>query len=152
MTGIDEGNIFLSLFAKNCSKAKVVTKINRISFDDIINKFNLGSLIYPKNITAEYIVRYVRALKNSIGSNVETLYRIIENKAEALEIVIHEGASVVGVPLQELPLKDNILIACINRDGKIITPNGQSEIEVGDTVIIVTTEPGIQDISDILKR
>lgn len=152
LTGIDEGNIFLSLFAKNCSKAKVVTKINRISFDDIINKFNLGSLIYPKNITAEYIVRYVRALKNSIGSNVETLYRIIENKAEALEIVIHEGASVVGVPLQELPLKDNILIACINRDGKIITPNGQSEIEVGDTVIIVTTEPGIQDISDILKR
>ena len=152
LTGIDEGNIFLSLFAKSSSKAKIITKINRISFDEIINTFSLGSLIYPKFITAEYIIRYVRAMQNSIGSNVETLYRIIENKVEALEFVItDENSPVVNVPLEELSIKENILIACINHGGKIIAPNGKSKIQKGDTVIIVTTQKSLQDIKDILK-
>lgn len=150
LTGIDEGNIFLSLFAKTCSKAKIITKINRISYEEIISNLNLGSLIYPKYITAEYILSYVRAMRNSIGSNVETLYRIIENKAEALEFLINEDSDVVNIPLEELHLKENILIACINHKGKIITPNGQSRIMMGDTVIIVTTQKGLQDIKDIL--
>ena len=152
LTGIDEGNIFLSLFAKSVSKAKVITKVNRISFDEIINTFNLGSLIYPKFITSEYIIQYVRAMQNSIGSNVETLYRIIENKVEALEFLINEDAPVVGIQLEDLKIKDNILIACINRGGKIMIPNGRSEIKVGDTVIIVTTQKGLQDIKDILHN
>jgi len=152
LTGIDEGNIFLSLFAKSVSKAKVITKVNRISFDEIINTFNLGSLIYPKFITSEYIIQYVRAMQNSIGSNVETLYRIIENKVEALEFLINEDAPVVGIQLEDLKIKDNILIACINRGGKIMIPNGRSEIRVGDTVIIVTTQKGLQDIKDILHN
>lgn len=152
LTGIDEGNIFLSLFAKSNSKAKIITKINRISFDKIINTFNLGSLIYPKFITAEYIIRYVRATQNSIGSNVETLYRIIENKVEALEFIItEENSPVVNVPLEELPMKENILIACINHGGKIIAPNGKSKIQKDDTVIIVTTQKNLQDIRDILQ-
>lgn len=151
LTGIDEGNIFLSLFAKGCSKAKLITKINRIAFDDIINTFNLGTLIYPKYITSEYIIRYVRAMQNSIGSNVETLYRIIENKVEALEFIISEDAPVAGIPIEQLNLKENILIACITHKGEIITPNGKSQINVGDSVIIVTTEKGLQDIKDILK-
>lgn len=151
LTGIDEGNIFLSLFAKGCSKAKIITKINRISFDEIINTFNLGTLIYPKYITSEYIIRYVRAMQNSIGSNVETLYRIIENKVEALEFIISEDAPVVGIPIEELNIKDNILIACINHKGEIITPNGKTQISVGDSVIVVTTQKGLQDIKDILR-
>lgn len=151
LTGIDEGNIFLSLFAKSCSKAKVITKINRISFDEIIDTFNLGSIIYPKSITAEYIVRYVRAMQNTIGSNVETLYRIVDNKAEALEFFIRDDTAVTGVPLEELNLKENILIACINRRGNIILPKGKTEIEVGDTVIVVTTQKGLRDIKDILR-
>ena len=151
LTGIDEGNIFLSLFAKGCSKAKIITKINRISFDEIINTFNLGTLIYPKYITSEYIIRYVRAMQNSIGSNVETLYRIIENKVEALEFIISEDAPVVGIPIEELNIKDNILIACINHKGEIITPNGKTKISVGDSVIVVTTQKGLQDIKDILR-
>ena len=151
LTGIDEGNIFLSLFARKCSKAKIVTKVNRISFDDIIHNFNLGSLIYPKYITAEYILRYVRAMRNSIGSNVETLYRIIENRAEALEFIITEDAPVVGIPLEELNLKDDIIIACINHKGQAITPNGRTTIEVGDSVVVVTTQRGLQDIKDILR-
>lgn len=152
LTGIDEGNIFLSLFAKSVSKdAKVVTKVNRISFDEIINTFHLGSLIYPKFITSEYIIQYVRAMQNSIGSNIETLYRIIENKVEALEFLISQDAPVVGVQLEDLKMKDNILIACINRGGKIIIPKGRSKIMVGDTVIIVTTQKGLRDIKDILE-
>ncbi|MGL4791073.1 MAG: Trk system potassium transporter TrkA [Anaerotignaceae bacterium] len=151
LTGIDEANIFLSLFARGRSKAKIVTKVNRISFSDIINTFNLGSLIYPKFITAENITQYVRAMQNSIGSNVETLYRIIEDKAEALEFHIRESSPVIGITLDKLPLKDNILIASINHNGKITTPNGKSVINIHDKVIVVTTITGLNDISDILK-
>ena len=152
LTGIDEGNIFLSLFAQSCSKAKVITKINRISFGDIINDFQLGSLIYPKFITSEYITRYVRAMQNSLGSNVETLYHLIENKVEALEFHIHEGAPVVDIALEDLPIRDNTLIACINHAGTIIRPNGKTKISVGDTVIIITTHKGLGDIKDILQK
>lgn len=152
LTGIDEENIFLSMFAQQHNAgAKLITKTNRIAIDDIVSKFHLGSMIHPKNITAEYILRFVRAMQNTIGSNVETLYNIVENKAEALEFTIHADAPVVGIPLAELATKDNVLIACIIRKGKIILPNGQTSIEVGDSVIIVTTHRGFGDIKDILK-
>lgn len=150
LTGIDEANIFLSLFARSKSKAKIITKVNRISFDDVISTFDLGSVIYPKFITAEYITQYVRAMQNSIASNIETLYRIIENKAEALEFLINEHAPIIGIPLEELKIKEDILIACINHKGNIITPKGKDVIQVGDTVIVVTTKTGLHDIKDIL--
>lgn len=152
LTGIDEANIFLSLFAKSQSNAKIITKINRISFDDIVGSFHLGSTIYPKYIAAEYIVRYVRAVQNSIGSNVKALHRIIDSKAEALEFYVSEDAPVVNVPLEELNLKENMLIACINRKGEVILPKGKTEIHVGDTVIVVTTGKGLNDIKDILRH
>ena len=152
LTGIDEANIFLSLFAKSRSKGKIVTKINKISFDGIINSFNLGSLIYPKFTTAENITQYVRAAQNTIGSNVEVLYKIIESKAEALEFAVREVSDVVGVPLESLKIKDNILIASINHKGRVITPKGKNIISVGDSVIVVTTSPGLKDITDILKN
>ncbi|SEA09162.1 trk system potassium uptake protein TrkA [Lachnospiraceae bacterium NK3A20] len=152
LTGIDEENIFVSMFAQQSNPGvKIITKTNRISIDNIIDKFNLGSMIHPKNITAEYIVRYVRAMQNSIGSNVETLYNIVENKAEALEFTVHEGAKVTGTPLSDLKLKDNVLIAGILRHNRFILPVGQTTIEVGDSVIIVTTHRGFGDIGDILR-
>lgn len=151
LTGIDEGNVFLSLYAKKHSKAKTITKINRISFDDVISTFNLGSIISPKKTTSEYILRYVRAMKNSLGSKVETLYKIIDDKAEALEFAVHEHNRLIGKPLETLQLKDNLLIACINRNGEIISPNGKTSILLGDTVIVVTTQKGLHDITDILK-
>ncbi len=150
LTGMDEENLFLSLFAQHCSKAKVITKVNRIAFDDIIHEMNLGTIIHPKYITAEYILRYVRAMQNSIGSNVETLYNIIENKVEALEFLIQDDAPVVGIPLSKLRTKKNVLIACIYRKGEVIIPNGNTEIKVGDRVIIVTSEMGFGDIRDIM--
>ncbi len=151
LTGIDEENIFLSLYAKNVSRAKIVTKINRISFDDIIEGFDLGSLIYPKYITAEYIVRYVRALQNGVGSNVRTLYKIIHNKAEALEFVVRKDCPLIGQTLEALNLKPDILLACIIRKMKVIIPNGQSVLKEKDSIVVVTTRTGLDDITDIVK-
>jgi len=150
-TSMDEENIMLSLYAKSSSKAKTITKVHRIDYDKIIDSLDLGSVLYPKNITAEYILQYVRAMQNSIGSNVETLYQIIENKVEALEFRVNEQSELIGVPLKELRLKDNLLIACINRKGIVITPGGQDSIQMGDTVVVVTTNQGFNDLKDILR-
>lgn len=152
LTNMDEENVLLSLYAKEQSSAKLVTKVNRLAFDSMIQKLDIGSVIYPKYITADYILQYVRAMQNSIGSNVETLYHILDNRAEALEFLIREESPVVNVPLSQIKLKDNLRILCINRHGKITIPRGHDSIQVGDTVIIVTTNPGLHDIQDILKK
>ncbi len=151
LTNIDEENILLSLFAKTKTDGKIVTKVNRIEYDDVITNLNLGSVIYPKNITAEYIVRFVRAKKNSFGSNIETMHYILDGKAEALEFRIGENSPVSATTLEKLQLKENILVACINRNNQIIIPRGKDTLTKGDTVIVVTTNSGYQDISDILK-
>jgi trk system potassium uptake protein TrkA len=151
LTNMDEENIFLSLFARTVSQAKLVAKVNRIEFNDVIDSLDIGSVIYPKYITADSILQYVRAMQNSIGSNVETLYHILDSRAEALEFSIKENSPVVGIPLHRLPLKKNLLVCCLNRNGIIRIPRGQDSIQVGDTVIIVTTHKGLRDISDILE-
>ena len=151
LTGMDAENLFLSLFAQNASKAKVITKVDRLAFDEIIKRLDLGTLLHPKNITADNIVRYVRALQNSIGSNMESLYKIIEDKVEAMEFVIGSDSPVVGIPLSELKVKPNVLIACISRGGRIIIPNGNTSIHVGDSVVVVSGHLGFGDIGDILR-
>lgn len=150
LTGIDEENILLTLFAKRIPGLKTITKINRITFNDVIDDLQLGSVIYPKYITSEAIIAYVRAKQNSIGSNVETLYHMFDNRVEAIEFHIQKGAPVVGVPLMNLKMKDSLLIACINRGGRIIFPRGQDKIQPEDTLIVVTTHTGFGDVSDIL--
>ena len=151
LTNFDEENIMLSLFAKSISKAKLITRVHRIAYDEIIESLDLGSVIYPKYITAELIIKYVRAMQNSIGSNIEALYRMNNDKVEAMEFIVKEDSPVVNIPLQELRLKPNLLICSINHRGNIITPGGQSVIAVGDTVVIVTTLTGLHDIKDILR-
>ncbi len=152
LTGIDEANIFLSLFARSVSEAKIITKVNRLSFDKIIDSFDLGSIIYPKRITADNIVRYVRAMQNSYGTNVETMYNIIENRVEALEFLVREDADYTDVPLAELDIRENVLIAAISRAGETIQPNGQTRIQKGDSVIVVTTEKGANDLGELVRR
>ena len=151
MTNIDEENIMLTLFAKNKTNGKLVTKVNRIEYDDVVASLNLDTVIYPKDITAEYIVRFVRARTNSPSSHIETMHLILDGKAEALEFRIKENSPVTGTTIEKLNLKDNILIACINRGGKIITPRGHDEIMQNDTVIVVTTHSGFNSINDILQ-
>ena len=152
LTGMDEENIFLSLFAKKHSNAKLIAKVNKIAFNDVVDSLDIDSVIYPKYLTADYIVQYVRARQNSIGSNVETLYQLFDGRAEALEFSIKDASEVTDVPLMNLNLKPNLLICAINRRGRILTPRGQNMICVGDTVIVVTTNRGLNDIRDILKK
>ena len=150
LTGIDEENIMLTLYARQVSKAKIITKINRINFKEVISKLDLGSLIYPRYITSEAIIAYVRAKKDSMDSNIETLYHMFDYRAEAIEFRVNEESEVTGISLADLSLKKNLLISFINRNGSIIIPSGQDCIKVGDTVMIVTTHTGFNDIQDIL--
>lgn len=150
LTGIDEENILLTLFARRVSQAKTITKINRITFQDVINSLDLGSVIYPKYITAEAIIRYVRAMKESMDSNIETLYHMFDHRAEAIEFRVDAASGVTGVPLKDLHLKSDLLVSCIYRDGKVRIPNGFDEIRVGDTIMVVTTHTGFSDLQDIL--
>lgn len=152
LTNLDEVNIVLSLFARSKGDMKTVTKINSINFDEVIDGLDLDSVVYPKYVTSESIIRFVRAMKNSIGSNVETLYRLVGNKVEALEFIIKDNAPLLNISLEELELKNGLLIACIHRNGQIIIPKGKDVIKMGDTVVIVTTNTGLNDISDILQN
>ncbi len=151
ITDIDEENIMLSLYVGANFKAKTVTKINKLNFEGIIDRLSLGSVIYPKYITSEMIISYVRALENSTGSGVQTLYNIVGGKVQALEFAVRTESKAVGVPLCDLDIKKNILLCCISRHGKIIIPSGQDMIQVGDSVVVVTTERGLNDLKDIVR-
>ena len=150
LTGIDEENILLSLHAKKVSKAKVITRLTRNNFMEVVSGLDLGSVLYPKYITSEAIIAYVRAKNNTKGCNIETLYHMFDSRAEAIEFKIEQPGPVVDVPLSKLSLKKDLLIAYINRNGKIIIPKGQDTIKVGDMVMIVTIHKGFRDVQDIL--
>ena len=151
LTGIDEENIMLTLYAKQVSNAKVITKIIRITFTNVINSLDLGSVIYPKYITSEAIIAYVRAKKASMHSNIETLYHMYDSRVEAIEFFVSEKSAVTDVPLKDLTLKDNLLLCFINRNGRIIIPSGNDSIQKNDTVMIITKHTGFNQIQDILK-
>lgn len=152
LTNFDEENILLSLFAKKSGSRKLITKINRIDFDGIVSHLELDSIVYPKNITADTIVSYVRAMNNRRGSNIETVYNLIKGRVEAVEFIVGEGSPVVGKPLMELSLKPGVLIATIQRGRTQIAPRGQDVIEPGDSVVIVTKDQTLTNIKDILKK
>jgi len=151
LTGTDTENIMLTLYAKQISNAKVITKINRSTFKNVIAKLDLGSVVYPEQITSEAIIKYVRAKKNSYNSNIQTLYHMFDSRIEAIEFLVEKESPATGIPLMELTLKKNLLISFINRNGKIIIPNGQDCIQIGDTVMIVTSHTGFKDLEDILE-
>lgn len=151
LTGIDEENVLMSLYARSVTDAKIVTKLNRQTFSHVVKSLDVGSVFHPRYIAADHIVRYVRAMQNSLGSNVETLYKIVGNKAEALEFRATAKSLVCGKPLMELKLRPNLLIGAINRNGKILTPGGRDTIEPGDTVIVVTSVTGLNDLDDIRR-
>ncbi|MBP3369380.1 MAG: Trk system potassium transporter TrkA [Clostridia bacterium] len=151
LTDQDEENILTSLFVKNITKGKLITKISRTDFDEIIKPLDLNSVITPKSITADMILRYVRSMKGSIGSNVETLYNIIRGKIEAAEFIISGESEITNVPLAELKFKENILIAAILRNNKVIIPRGQDKILPDDRVVVVSKQMALRDITDVLK-
>lgn len=151
LTGLDEENILLSLFAKKMSHAKVVTKINRINFNSVLGELHLDSITYPRLLTADSIIKYARSMNESLNSNVENLYKLEDGRMEALEFFIKEESCVTGIPLEKLHIRKNILVCCINRGGNVIIPGGQDELRVGDSVVIVLTHSRLNDIKDILE-
>ncbi len=148
----DEENILISLYIKEVSKAKIITKINNESFDNIIGNLGLECVINPKTLTGEYIARYIRAMQNSLGSNVETLYRLHEDRVEALEFRAKQSSNVINTPLSDLNLKNDLQIICINRNGRIILPQGGDSIMAGDSVVVITKHKGLSDLNDIVKQ
>lgn len=151
LTGFDEENLFLSLHTRKVSKVKNIVKINRIRVDEVSDELNLGSVVSPKFITTEFILQYVRAMENSKSNNsVETLYKLMDSRVEALEFMVEDTPGLTGVQLQDLKLKKNLLLCCINRGGELITPTGQDCLLSGDSVIIVTTHLGLKRLADIL--
>lgn len=152
LTGIDTENVMLTLYAKQVSNAKVITKINRSTFKNVISRLDLGSVVYPEHITSEAIIKYVRAKKDSYNSNIQTLYHMFDSRVEAIEFLVEKESPATDKPLMELSLKKNLLISFINRNGQIIIPSGQDCIKIGDTVMIVTTHSGFDDLEDILDK
>ncbi len=151
LTGIDEENIMLSMYAQNIPTIKkVVTKVKRSTFDSIICKLPIGSIINPKLLTSYSIIRYVRSLQNPLGSAVETFSRIIDGKVEVLEFHVGETCGITNIPLINLKTKDHLLISCINRKGKIIIPKGNDVLLPNDHVIVITLARGLKDLNDIL--
>ncbi len=148
----DEENILISLYIKSVSEAKVITKINNESFGAIIEQLGLECVLNPKTLTGEYIARYIRAMQNSLGSNVETLYRLHEDRVEALEFRARSNSKTINTPLMQLNLKDDLQVICISRGGKIILPQGSDVIKPGDSVVVITKHKGLSDLNDILRR
>ncbi len=149
LTGIDEENILLSLLAKNNGVDKVVTKVNRMTLMQLTETLDLDSIISPKSITVSLILQYVRAKQNSAGNNITTLYRLVNDRLEAIEFVIREQKDYVDVPLKKLKLRNGILIASIARGNELIIPKGDDCLKVNDSVVVVTTNKGFGDLKDI---
>ncbi len=150
LTDLDEENILLSLFARSKTENKVITRIKRIDYDSIMQRLELDTVIYPKNITADKIARYIRSAKNTRGSNMETFHNLIKGKVEASEFIVRAHSKIIGKPLSELKLKDDVLISAIIRGTNVIIPRGYDMIEEGDSVIVVSAVMGLHDITDIL--
>jgi trk system potassium uptake protein TrkA len=152
LTGDDGDNIITSLYARRCQVGKVITKVNSDHFADILVNTGLDSIVSPKKLVAEQLARYVRALSNSSGSSMETLYRLVDGKVEVLEFCVQEDSKCIRTPLRELRLRPNVLISAIIRGRKSIIPNGNTVILPGDHAIIVTTDRHLRSLEDILDQ
>lgn len=159
LTNFDEGNVLMSLHASSVSNGKIITKISRIAFENVLNSLPIGTIVLSKKITAERIIRYVRAMANSEHhGEVITLYKLLGGKAEALELRVKKDATtekILGVPIMNLKLRKNIILGCINKNGKIVIPNGTCTLDNNDTVIVVSTSEEnsqITCLADIFKK
>jgi len=154
LTGLDEENIILAIYARAHGVEKVIAKTNRYSYDEVFEVAGISAAVTPKNSVSNQIVRYVRAMQNSFSSNsVQTLHKIVDEKAEALEFIFSEPQDFLNIPLKELKFKDNILLGCIVRRGKFLIPGGNDSIQLGDSVVVISrSKQMVNDFTDILVR
>ena len=152
LTGIDEENIIISMFADKIGIKKTITKINSTSLLNVLDFVGLQSILTPKKIIADYIVKIVRSFAGAQGeNNIQNLYRLADNRVEAIEFSVGEYSRVAGIPLKDLHIKENVLIPYIIREGKLIMPGGLDVIKPCDTVIIITTQQYLDDIDQIIN-
>lgn len=149
LTGIDEENIIISLYANKHKVKKIITKVNRSSFADLLESIEMGSVISPQDLTADQIVSYIRASSNARGNNILTLYKLVDNQVEASEFLVTESSKVLNIPLKNLTLKKNILIGGIIRNHQVVIPTGMTSIQKGDSVIVVSKDI-LNDLDEIL--
>ena len=149
LTGIDEENIIISLYANKLSVKKIITKVNRSSFAGLLESIEMGSVISPQDLAANQIVSYIRASSNARGNNILTLYKLVDNQVEASEFLVTESSKVINIPLKDLELKKDILIGGIIRNHQIIIPTGMTSIQKGDSVIVVSKDI-LNDLDEIL--
>ena len=148
----DEANIMLSLYLNGINpNVKIITKVQRSSYENLVTELPVGSIVGTKSITSDYITGYVRSMQNSIGSEVEALYRIMDGRVEALELNVGEDFKFTGIKLKDLKIIKDTLICYINRNNSIIRPGGNDTLEYGDKVLVVTTQKSINGIRDIVK-
>ena len=152
LTGEDGDNIITSMYARDRGVGKIVAKVNREHFSDILESSGLDSIVTPKDLVAQQLARYVRAMSNSLDSSMETLYRLADGRIEALEFKIGSGSALVGVPLRELKLKPNILISAVIRGTHSIIPDGATIIQPGDHTVIVAGAGKILNVDEILEE
>ena len=150
LTNSDEENIIISIFAAKQQVKKLITKINKQSFVGLIETIGMSSVVSPKELTAQKIVSYIRAKSNSRGSNIRTLYKVVNNQIEALEFIAKKNSKVANKPLKDLKLKKNILIAAIIKENEVIIPKGIDMIQENDSVIVITKDHMLDELSDIL--
>ena len=152
LTGIDEENIMIGLLAAQNKIPKIIVKVNRTEMLPIVQDSGLQTIITPKSLVADSLVRFVRAHENAMGSKVEALHRIFNNEVEVLEFNVRQDSKVLNVPLKDLPIKEDILLAFIIRSNQIIFPTGNDFIKYDDHVVIVSKEKQFYDINDILNE
>ncbi len=150
-TGMDEQNLVLSLYAQDKVRTKVITKMSHVQYDEVVKSMHIGSVINPKKLAAIHILRYVRAMSNTIGSKMETMYRLIDGKVEALEFTVTCDSNITGIKLMDMKFKNNVLIAAISRQGKLIIPGGQDEFKIGDSIVVITKHLGTRDFRELLQ-
>lgn len=151
LTGMDEQNILLSFFASSQNVPKVISKVNRPELSAMAERLGLECIVSPRKLIADVLVRYARALHNSMGSTIETLYTLMDDRAEAVEFLVQDEPTLVDIPLKELSLKPNILIAGIIRNRRPIIPAGDDRILAGDKVVLLVAGQHLQELKDILR-
>lgn len=153
LTGLDEENLILSLYAKNIYHKKAIAKVTRMNLGGLADSLKVDSIVAPKKIIAGQIIRYVRAKMNKDDdSSVKTLYKIVDGEVEASEFIATKKFNFLGRTLNELDLKESVLVAAISRENETIVPKGNTTIELGDHVIIVSHGETMKSLNDIIRR
>lgn len=151
LTDIDEENMVVSMFSNKMKVRKTITKIKSDDLYGMLDELGINNNVSPKDIVANRIISYIRAIANTRGSNVLTLYRLVNGQVEALEFFAKTPENIYDRPLKELKIKENCLIACIFRQNEVIIPGGNDRIKLGDNVIVVTTHKNFDDLADIFE-